>query len=230
MRKLLLAILLILLVFVAGLTMKNGISIGSLQIKGFQGIAEENQQLTLSIENAQNKENEYLNEVLPKITSDTANLSKAKKDYLDLVTVSTTSEIQQALQSKTYSIEYLWSIVGNYATKEGVVTKMEVSSSNVAETGYRNLNFTVTGSYLAMTNFIYDLENDSNLDFTIDNFSMTSKQCTFVVKDIKIKKELSSTSTTTKANSTNKTSESGTTESTDNNTEAAQTTQTSQAE
>ena len=206
MRKILLSILLALLVIVAGLTMKNGISLGSLHILGFQDIAEENQELTTAIEKAKSKEEEYSNEVLPKLSADTSKLATAKKEYLDLVTVSTDSEIQQALQTKTYTIEYLWSQVGNHATKEGVVTKMELTSSNLSETGYKNLNFTVTGNYLAITNFISDLENDTSLDFTIDNFDMTNGKCTFVVKDIKIQKEATTQSVVSKSSTENTTS------------------------
>lgn len=205
MRKILLSILLALLVIVAGLTMKNGISLGSLHILGFQDIAEENQELTTAIEKAKSKEEEYSNEVLPKLSADTSKLATAKKEYLDLVTVSTDSEIQQALQTKTYTIEYLWSQVGNHATKEGVVTKMELTSSNLSETGYKNLNFTVTGNYLAITNFISDLENDTSLDFTIDNFDMTNGKCTFVVKDIKIQKEATTQSVVSKSSTENTT-------------------------
>ena len=66
---------------------------------------------------------------------------------------------------------------------------MEVTSSSVGDPERRNLNFTATGSYLSITNFISDIENDTDLDFTIDNFDMTSGKATFVVKDVKIKKE-----------------------------------------
>ena len=108
-------------------------------------------------------------------------------------------------RTKTYTIEYLWSQVGNHATKEGVVTKMELTSSNLSETGYKNLNFTVTGNYLAITNFISDLENDTSLDFTIDNFDMTNGKCTFVVKDIKIQKEATTQSVVSKSSTENTT-------------------------
>ena len=176
-----------------------------MHILGFHDIAEENQELTTAIEKAKSKEEEYSNEVLPKLSADTSKLATAKKEYLDLVTVSTDSEIQQALQTKTYTIEYLWSQVGNHATKEGVVTKMELTSSNLSETGYKNLNFTVTGNYLAITNFISDLENDTSLDFTIDNFDMTNGKCTFVVKDIKIQKEATTQSVVSKSSTENTT-------------------------
>ena len=185
MRKVLLTILTILLLVMTALCMKNGIKVGSLQVLGFQGLANESQILTEKISEADTKEKAYQTS-LSKIETDAKGLASAKKDYLDLVSVSSASDIQQALQTKTYTIEYLWSRVGNHATSEGVTVTMKIASSTVGGSEYRNLNFTVTGKYLAITNFIYSLENDSNLDFTIDNFDMKTNVASFIVKDVKI--------------------------------------------
>lgn len=195
MKKILFAILDVLLLVIICILLFKGFNAGTFSILSFQGIAELNENLTQKIAEA-NSQIEQYNDKLTVIKKDTEDLTKAKKEYLDLMTVSTDSEIQEALQTKTYSIEYLWSIVGNYATKEGVVTRMEIASSSIGDNEYKNLNFTLTGAYLSMTNFITDIENDSNLDFTIDNFDMQSKQCTFVVKDIKIKEEQTTVSDT----------------------------------
>lgn len=197
MKRILFVILDFLLLVIFCLFIFKGVQFGKYRILSFQGIADSNQELTQAISEAE-QENEKYNQQLETIDKDVKQLTKAKKEYLDLMTVSTDSEIQEALQTKTYSIEYLWSQVGNYATKEGVKTKMELSSSSLGDNEYRNLNFTITGNYLAITNFISDIENDSNLDFTIDNFDMTGsggtegstqETCTFVVRDVKIKKE-----------------------------------------
>ena len=185
MRKVLLTILTILLLVMTALCMKNGIKVGSLQVLGFQGLADESQRLTEKISEADTKEKAYQTS-LSKIETDAKGLASAKKDYLDLVSVSSASDIQQALQTKTYTIEYLWSRVGNHATSEGVTVTMKIAASTLGGSEYRNLNFTVTGKYLAITNFIYSLENDSNLDFTIDNFDMKTNVASFIVKDVKI--------------------------------------------
>lgn len=202
MRKILLSVLGVLLLTIAILIAVNGISIGSFQVLGFQGLAQKNDELTSEISNANDKKDQYTQEV-NKIEENTKGLATAKKQYLDLVTVSSASDIQQALQTKTYTIEYLWSRVGNYATKEGVTVKMEVASSSLGSSDYKNLNFTANGNYLAITNFIYDLENDTDLDFTIDNFDMKKDTASFVVKDIKILPENGSTTPQTTTTTTN---------------------------
>lgn len=188
MKNILLTILTILITVIMVIVMKSGINIGSLHILGFQGIAEENQKLLDAIEQSKQKNNEYTAK-LQTINSDSEKLATAKKEYFDLVQVSTTSEIQEAMQIKSYRVEYLWSRVGNHATKEGVKVKMEIASSSIGDSAYKDLKFTVNGNYLAITNFIYDLENDESLDFTIDDFYMKSDVASFTVKDVKIIQE-----------------------------------------
>lgn len=235
MRKVLLSILTVLLVVMTALIMKNGIKIGSLQVLGFQGLADESQKLTEKIDEANQKEDSYKS-TLSALESDSKSLAQAKKDYLDLVSVSSASDIQQALQTKTYTIEYLWSRVGNHATSEGVTVTMNVVSSS-AGAGY--LEFNASGKYLAISSFIYDLENDTNLEFTIDDFDMKSGVATFKVKGVRIIQENSTatvggssktatnsaSNTTTDGNSTtnattnetSNTTNDGTTNTTENN-------------
>lgn len=185
MRKVLLAILMIIFIVIMAFTMKDGFEIGSFKVLGFQEIEKQNDELTGLIADANAKKEEYQSS-LDLLESDAVTMSKAKKEYLDLVNVSTDSDIQQALQTKTYTIEYLWSKVGNYAEKEGIKLKMDLVGSTIGGSGYRNLNFTLDGNYLSIINYISDIENDSELDFTIDNFSMTKNNARFTVKDIKI--------------------------------------------
>lgn len=194
MKNILWTILTILITVIMVIVMKSGIDIGSLHILGFQGIADENQNLLDVIEQSKQKNNEYTSK-LQTINSDSEKLATAKKEYFDLVQVSTTSEIQEAMQIKSYRVEYLWSRVGNHATKEGVKVKMEIASSSMGDSAYKDLKFTVNGNYLAITNFIYDLENDESLDFTIDGFDMKSDVASFTVKDVKIIQEEKSSMT-----------------------------------
>ena len=222
MRRLLISILLILLIVITVLCIKNGINIGPLHVLGVTQIQDANGELTRKIAEAKNTNDNYagkLNEIKDLITD----LGEARSKYLQTINVSTESEIREATQTKNYTIEYLWSQVGNHATKEGVNIRMDVVSG--VDENTKNLNFTVSGNYLAITNFITDLENDSSLQFTIDEFAMTQNQCTFVVRDVFIKNEKTMSSqrtntsnTTSSGNSsgTNNTNSTGNTNSVDN--------------
>lgn len=202
MRKALLSILLILSLILVFLFIKNGLSIGSFHVYGFEDIKAKNDELTTSI-NSANTESQNYTSALSKLEQDVQTLTKDKKTYLDLIAQSTESEIRQATQTKTYTIEYLWSQIGNHATAQGVTLKMQLANSTLSDQEYRNLNFTADGPYLAITQFIYDLENDSNLDFTIDNFEMTASHATFTVKDVKIIRENTTQGNTNVDNSSN---------------------------
>ena len=214
MKNILLTILTILITIIMVIVMKSGINIGSLHVLGFQEIADENQKLLDVIAQSKQKNNEYTDK-LQTINSDSEKLATAKKEYFDLVQVSTASEIQEAMQIKSYRVEYLWSRVGNHATKEGVKVKMEIASSSMGDSEYKDLKFTVNGNYLAITNFIYDLENDESLDFTIDGFDMKSDVASFTVKDVKIIQEEQSSMTSNQnsvdnSNNTNNTNNTNT--------------------
>lgn len=207
MRKLLISILLILLIVMTVLCVKNGINIGPLHVLGITQIQDANGELTRKIAEAKNTNDNYANK-LTEIKDVITDLGTARQEYLQTINVSTESEIREATQTKNYTIEYLWSQVGNHATKEGVNIKFEVVSG--VDENISNLEFTVTGNYLAITNFITELENDSTLQFTIDEFSMTQNQCTFVVRDVFIKKETTTSTkdTTSQQSQTNTTSNS----------------------
>ena len=203
MRKLLISILLILLIVMTVLCVKNGINIGPLHVLGVTQIQDANGELTRKIAEAKNTNDNYANK-LTEIKDLITDLGEARSEYLQTINVSTESEIREATQTKNYTIEYLWSQVGNHATQEGVNIKMDVVSG--VDENTKNLNFTVSGNYLAITNFITELENDSSLQFTIDEFAMTQNQCTFVVRDVFIRNETTMTSqnnTTTNTNSEN---------------------------
>lgn len=200
MRKLLISLLLILVIILSALCIKNGINIGPLHVYGVGQIKQLNYELGQKINEASNANDNYASS-LTKLKEDIKTLIKAKEECLNLINVSTDSQLKDATQTKNYTIEYLWSKIGNHATKEGVIIKFDVISGTVADTNYRTLNFTVTGDYLAITNFISALENDSTLEFTIDDFKMTKGQATFTVKDIKVQQEIT---TNNKSTSTNK--------------------------
>lgn len=186
MRKLLISLLLILVIIMTALCIKNGISIGPFQVYGVSQIKELNDELNTNIEQA-NTENENYTTSLTKLKQDITSLIRTKEECLNKINLSSESQLEDATQTKNYTIEYLWSKIGNHATKEGVVIKFDVESGTVDS--YKNLKFTVNGNYLAITNFVTSLENDSTLEFTIDNFEMSKSQATFTVKNVKIKQE-----------------------------------------
>ena len=171
------------------LLMVKGLSIGSIKVYSISEIIEENSKLDNEINDLNKLKNEDYKKSLDSLSSSTKSLETSKQSYLDEASISTDSEIKEATISQNYSMEYLWNKVGSYATEEGVNLKWEVQSSG---SGKYTLNFTVVGSFIAIINYVYDVENDSDLGFTILNFKMSgsdSLTATFSVHDVSIKAE-----------------------------------------
>lgn len=100
-----------------------------------------------------------------------------------------------------YDIDFLWTILGGYATEEGIILQMDVLKSsgvNTSDTGeefmYCDLDFIVNGAYLPITNFIYDIEDDDRLGFEINNFELEQGGETlkghFMVKNIPLNSKI----------------------------------------
>lgn len=119
------------------------------------------------------------------------------------------------IQVEKYNIEYLWTIIGNYATKNGVTLTLDVKSTN-ADDVY-NLNFNLEGKYIGITDFIYSLEDDDELKFEIKDFKISSEE--IATKSSKSESENEGKDTTQNATTTNKTTTSTNNQQTTNNTQ-----------
>ena len=188
MRKILISILVCLLLIGSAFFMVNGIS--KVNIKGIKGLSEKNEQIEQKISDLSNVISvTYANtESNLKRTANT--LQDSKTEYENQAALSNSQSPSYASQLETYDIDYLWTKLGNYARDEKVVIKIDLVASGTSTNLY-NLNFTTTGAYVNITNFIYDIENDSKLGFKIDEFKMSgssdSLTATFSCKEVPIK-------------------------------------------
>ena len=198
MRKILIAVLLVLLIVLAYFTIFQGISIGSFQILSTQGIIELNDNLTTEINEANIKIKSDLQNKKTELSDNVSVLLENKESYYNLANVSTESEINKANTQEVYKIEYLWLRIGRHARTEGVNFRMDVLSGDAGDSTVKNINFTVTGQYAGIIEFISALENDSELEFRIENFHLLpdgeNLQATFNVTGIRI--DLENTTTT----------------------------------
>ena len=204
------------------LLMVKGLSIGSIKVYSISEIIEENSKLDNEINDLNKLKNEDYKKSLDSLSSSTKSLETSKQSYLDEASISTDSEIKEATISQNYSMEYLWNKVGTYATEEGLKLKWDVQS---AESGKYTLSFTITGTYISIINYVYDIENDSDLGFTILNFKISGSDeltATFSVNDVAIKSESISTSVMQQqqqqSSSTNNNEQGNNTQSNQNNT------------
>lgn len=231
MKKLLILVLIALLVALTMFIGIKGVTIGSIEILGIKGIQEKNSELDEKIQQAGKLAEKTYAQAVSEVETNAKKLKEEKQNYEDMTTISTDGEVQASNQIEKYEIEALWVKLGKHATSEGVVMKMDVKPGSSGAQGVYNLNFTATGGYVQIEEFISSIENDSTLGFKIEEFKMIPSgndlQATFVCKDIPIKEvsalttqtEPQSTSNTTgSTTNTNSTSATGTNNTTVNNT------------
>ena len=134
-----------------------------------------------------------------------------------MTTVSSEGDIQAANQIEKYTLETLWVLLGNHADAEGVDVKIDIVKGNTSDV--YNLNITATGTYVGITEFISDIENDSKLGFKIEAFKMVPNgsklQATFTCNSITIL-DISQTTQQTQTKNTNSENTSNTANSTNN--------------
>lgn len=234
MKKLLILIVIALLTVLTLLTMIRGIQIGSIQVLGIQGMKEKNEKLDEEITQATKLASTDYERAYSQLETSNKELQEQKQAYEDMTAVSTDSQVQQASQLTKYELEKLDIQLEGHAKSEGVDLTMEITSSNTLSEAY-NLNFTVSGRYIGVTDFIADIEDDPILGFKIENFAVSADgadtvQATFMCRDIMINgittesvqtetEEVSedgtnSTNTTTETTDTNNTTSNSTSNST----------------
>ena len=130
-------------------------------------------------------------------------------------------------------MEKIWVAMGNHAKAQGVDLKMDVTLNNSVSKTY-DLKFTVTGGYIQIVDFLYDVERDSTLVFKIENFKLVAGETTdvlvgtFTCKDIKINiSEITGSSSTSTGSSTDSSTNSSNTNTTNTNTTNTNSTNTS---
>ncbi len=213
MRKLLLGLISILLLALSIYIAIYGLSFAGLEINGIPAIQEENAKLENKIQAATKLKNTDYPQNTALLESAYKKLMTEKENYEQILALGVDENGQPLNKIQEYEIEKIWITMGNYAKKQGVDLKLDVTSNNSISKTY-DLKFTVTGGYIQITDFLYDVERDSTLVFKLENFKMvpgTSTEelvATFVCKDIKIN-VTENTSTTTTNEKQDETSNSG---------------------
>lgn len=176
MRRILLSILTILLIILVYFTFTNGISIGSFKILSWNELVENNNKLDKNIEDLEILSSVLYPQEQSKLNDSYKQLTLRKGEYADLVLYSTENELEKATQTEIYETEFLWTKLGNYATKNnGIDMKIDVVKGSSGQPNQYNLNFTLIGEYIYISDFISAVENDAKLGFRIDKFLLVPK-------------------------------------------------------
>lgn len=128
---------------------------------------------------------------LKNLESAKSDFSKQKEKY-EAISDATIASLKEATRGEEYNLEYMWIQLGNYAkannlkislyekeetTSSDDKTKTEsnasTSSSKESEDSIlETLKIQVVGTYLNVSEFIFNIENDNTLRFKLDNIRM----------------------------------------------------------
>ena len=238
MRKILFAILAVMMLIVVALVVYKGFSIGKLEVWGIKQIIAENEQIDKANAYLEKLAEDDFNAALKKLDNSGEAMQKEKKEYEEQAVLVSNSKYY--MQTEKYKIDFLWTRIGNYAKDNKVTPKMEVASGTTK--GIYNLIITAVGKYQNVANFIYAIENDSRLGFKIEDFSMVQYsseensnlvQGKFTCKEIKIDiksidSESSSVSSDKTADSNSQSNQNDASNTVNNNTTSTNTTNTAE--
>lgn len=174
MKKILISILVVLLLILTYVILAKGINIGFIKIDSISSIKSESAKLDEDL----NKANELSNKTYPTevegLEEAIRKLKISKQEYENKKLYSTENEALGTVEIKTYTIHYLWTILGNYREDRDVRSLTLDLKSTENEDVY-DLEFTLVGNYISITDFLYDIEDDEELNFEIKNFRISSE-------------------------------------------------------
>lgn len=212
MRKILLILIIVLLIVFGYNVLFNGLNIGNLTILSVKQIQDNNEGLEAKIEDL----NKTIDTDYPKAISEVNNavnrMNNAKSEYIKYTNLSSDEQIRYAMQNTSYTIEFLWLRLGTHATKQGVNLKFEIEKSSTGSNSTNDIKFTINGTYRGITNFIYAIEDDTELNFRIQNFKLLPSngnilEGTFRVTNVAIQGNTSTQGVTNTSQATNSTTD-----------------------
>lgn len=169
MKKILISVLIILLLVLSYFALAKGISF--LKIKSINDIKNASNKL----ESDFNEANELSSKTYPSEVESLENAIKqlkiSKQEYENKNIYNADENLLGAIEVKTYKIHYLWTILGNYRKDRGVQSlTLDLKTTEIKDV--YALQFTLIGAYTNITDFLYDIENDEELNFDIKNIKI----------------------------------------------------------
>lgn len=193
MRKYLIGICVALVLVLTGYVAIQGIQIGKIQIMGISEIKNKNESLDNTLKRATKLASTDFQQKKDSLDEELKAMQEQKEEYEDTVATMTDSQVKSGIKTEK-TIDFLFIRIENHAKSEGVSLKMELTKNSTStQSNSYDLNFTVTGTYTGIEEFITDIEDDSQLEFSIEDFYMVATNTngdqvegTFICRDVVI--------------------------------------------
>ena len=209
-NTIIMAVVLLVLIIVLVVVLTSDIDLGLFKNLSIANISEKKVTIETLIENEvkEKQKHETARNTL-EVAKNQYELAKEKFDNIDESTIAT---VKDATTDEKYFIEYLWITLGNYATENNLLIDIitpgsrsdtvEITNSDGTKTtvtlvdtsvANNSIKIIVKGRYANVADFVYEVENDKELKFKLDNIKMSyvannSIEATFNVLSLKVKK------------------------------------------
>lgn len=175
MKNKIIFMILIIFVLVLAFSMIKGIKIGNFQILSISQIKEKNDQVNEKLEETNKLVSEEYPDNISTLEETYNEYTIQKQKYIEVAGF-TKEEKAQVYETKQYDISYLWKTLGKYATSRNLAIGITVQKKQNSELNLYDLKFNLSGRYVDISQFISDIENDSELYFRIYNFKMVKNE------------------------------------------------------
>jgi hypothetical protein len=154
----------------------GGVDTGFLVVPSFTEFTDQNVILDAKItEIKMLKEDEYA-EAIRKLESAKSRYESAKRNYEALASQASEKDVAEANRREEFLLDFLWIKIGNYANDNNIKVKFDATETSP------EIRFDVSGAYISIINFIYDIENDEDLSFNVDNIIVEGGSSDAIVK------------------------------------------------
>lgn len=157
-----------------------------MDVVSYDNLKSNKETLDNSMKQLQSLNTVKLEEAVNNVRIEKQNYEAKKIEYDTLALAASKEDIAEANKIERYLLDYLWIRVGNYANDNAVKFKMTPDDAN------SSISFDITGSYVSVINFIYDIQNDEELNFKVDGIvieggnSDSVVKANFVVRDVNV--------------------------------------------
>ena len=170
MKKLLITMIGLMLFVILFVSALNGLAFGKAQILSINQLKDKSAELDNKITEAKTETEQNYAKTISDMDTASKRLKQAKEEYESKIDYLNENPEIGLTQIEKYKIEYLWGIIGNYAKDDGLKVDLNIEETSIKDT--YNINFTLTGSYLGITNFLYHIENDDELNYKVVGFKL----------------------------------------------------------
>lgn len=108
----------------------------------------------------------------------TDNLKRAKSSYetakksYDNISEEKINTIKEATKEEHYYIDWLWIVLGGYADSNGLELTVKDPRLGSESSTNGTIKIKLVGRYSDITDFVFEVENDNDLKFKLDNMLM----------------------------------------------------------